>query len=89
MVEMLERAAKKQEKEARSWMESPGDVGKKDAAAMSKMLNNDAKDIRHIAALLRKGRFDQAYSKIWDMDTCAREAIPQTVDDFILRWSTR
>ena len=62
-----------------------GIYGKKDAPAMRRMYQKDAKDLRRIYKLWNQGRYNEADEVAWKMDTNAREHIPDNVWNDIQR----
>jgi hypothetical protein len=65
----VEKSAKKEE----------GVFGKKDASAMRRMYQKDAKDLRKVYKLWSQGRYNEADEVAWKMDTAAREHIPDSI----------
>ena len=53
--------------------------GKRDAPSMRRMYQKDAKDLRRIYKLWSQGRYNEADEVTWEMDTAAREHIPDSV----------
>jgi hypothetical protein len=53
--------------------------GKKDAPAMRRMYQKDAKDLRRVYKLWSQGRYNEADEVAWHMDTAGRENIPDSV----------
>jgi hypothetical protein len=53
--------------------------GKKDAPAMMRMYQKDAKDLRRVYKLWSQGKYNEADEVAWKMDTNAREHIPDSV----------
>ena len=59
--------------------------GKRDAPAMMRMYQKDAKDLRRFYKLWSQGRYNEADEVGWKMDTAGRENIPDTVWNDIQR----
>ncbi len=53
--------------------------GKRDAPAMRRMDQKDAKELRRVYKLWSQGRYNEADEVAWHMDTAAREHIPDSV----------
>ena len=56
-----------------------GIFGKRDAPAMMRMYQKDAKGLRRAYKLWSQGRYNEADEVAWKMDTNAREHIPDNV----------
>jgi len=53
--------------------------GKRDAPAMMRMYQKDARDLRSVYKLWSQGKYNEADEVAWKMDTAARENIPDSV----------
>jgi hypothetical protein len=59
--------------------------GKSDAPAMRRMYQKDAENLRRIYKLWSQGKYNEADEVAWQMDTNAREHIPDSVWNDIQR----
>lgn len=66
----IDRAARKQA--SRAFVEWPGDAG------MQLMFLGDATDMVRVRVLVKHGRLKEAFKKAWEMDTAARDHLPES-----------
>jgi hypothetical protein len=74
LVTLMQKSAEQKFAEAKK---------EKDAGMMA-MYAADARDMFKIAELMRDGNFNAAGRKAWDMDTAARDEIPDKVYEFLM-----
>ena len=75
-AKLIREAAKDVREGAKDWEEPD----------MRAMFISDAKDLRNVAKVLLAGDAKKAYSLAWDMDTAARDHIPQAAYEFMAEY---
>lgn len=75
LINLMQKAAERKFAEAKKEQKDPG---------MMAMYAGDARDMFKIAELMQDGNMSAAGKKAWDMDTAARDEIPEEVYEFLL-----